>query len=117
MELLLSSILFFAQLVHPLLAAPTDVTRRLACADNFPSWTIKGFKATYSNNVTPPGAASFSITSGNSTEALTCELRANSRCAFYGTPANKGLTIEMQTILDTLYVTLNQTFACTEASL
>ncbi|KAH8900692.1 hypothetical protein GQ53DRAFT_130277 [Thozetella sp. PMI_491] len=78
------------------------------------TWTIKDFKAKYGAEVREGGSASFTLLDNvtGKSAALTCSLRANSRCEVAGTTNDKNVHIFIQTTIDTLLVTVNDTLTC-----
>jgi hypothetical protein len=82
-----------------------------ACPAAIPSWTISKLSVTFGEEVSIGGTMSFDLTNSvtNTTDALKCSLRANSRCEIAGTPTDKNIHIYIQTMVGTMYVTINQT--------
>ncbi len=78
------------------------------------AWTVKDFNVTYGLEVRTGASASFTIINNATSKSddLTCQLRANSRCEFVGTPSDEGLHIYIQTTIDLLLITVNDTISC-----
>lgn len=104
-----------------LVAIPTSVSAHpmsaLAGCDA-PTWTISDMKVTYGAEVSAGGKASWTFSSSLSdgSDAVSCSLRANSRCEVVGTPNDKGVHIYLQISIDTIYWTINQTLSCGSSS-
>jgi hypothetical protein len=94
------------------LSSPVQSLALDDCA--FPSWNVTNLKVTYGAEVSTGGKVSFTFSNllTKSSEALTCALRANSRCEVVGTPSDKGVHIYLQVSIDTAYWTVNETWSC-----
>lgn len=78
-------------------------------------WLVERLNVTYSRDeLVVPGNASFTVTNtlANTTERITCNLRANYRCELKGTPGDASLYIWLQINLDVASLSLNQTVSC-----
>jgi hypothetical protein len=79
---------------------------------NAPTWTIKDFSVKFGREVSSGAQTKFSITSSmtGKTDAVSCSLRANSRCEIR--VAASGINILFQAFLDSALFTINQTQIC-----
>ncbi len=76
-------------------------------------WRVEHLNVTYTTDeLVRPGNASFSITTGTSTQQLFCTLRANYVCEMKETPGDPGLYIWLQINLDVASFSLDQSLTC-----
>ncbi len=89
------------------LCLPTD-----ACTEA--AWTIKDMNIKYGLEVRQGGSTTFTLVNNltGKSEALSCALRANSRCKFDGISSDGGLTLDVQIETGVLYLTLTDRLSC-----
>ncbi|KAK3304959.1 uncharacterized protein B0T15DRAFT_256332 [Chaetomium strumarium] len=78
-------------------------------------WLVERLNVTYtSDELVRPGNASWTVTNTltNTTERISCTLRANYICELNGTPGDASFHIWLQINLDVATFTLNQTLPC-----
>jgi len=103
---LISSASFLAGWLAPRSAA-------VDCAKS-PSWTFENFKIESRDEVGQNGTAAFTFVDNlsNKAEALNCSLHSNYRCEFDGTPSDDSVVINIQAMMDRMYVSVSQTLKC-----
>lgn len=81
---------------------------------SFPTWTMKDFKCSTSDSVGNTGRASFTLSNSltGASDDLSCQLVANYRCSFAGTPSDKTVTVEIDVRSGALDVSIDQTVTC-----
>lgn len=82
-------------------------------------WLVERLNVSYTDDeLVRPGNASWTLTNTmlNTTERLTCPLRANYVCEMDGTPQDKGLYIWLQINLDEARFTFNESLSCGDAA-
>ena len=76
-------------------------------------WRVEHLNVTYTTDErVRPGNASFSITTGTSTQRLFCTLRANYVCEMKETPGDPGLYIWLQINVGVASFSLDQSLSC-----
>ncbi|KAK4236971.1 hypothetical protein C8A03DRAFT_45131 [Achaetomium macrosporum] len=107
-------------LINAIIAAASITPRQSpsACSDGATIenlWLVERLNVTYtSDELVRPGNASWTITNTltNTTERLSCTLRANYICELNGTPGDASFHIWLQINLDIATFTLNQSLPC-----
>jgi len=84
-----------------------------------PSWTIKDLNIKSRDEVSAAGRAVFSFTDNvtNKTDSLSCTLIANYRCQFDGTPSDPTITINIQAMMEVMYISVTQKLTCGSTTL
>jgi hypothetical protein len=98
----------FLALAGLVASAPLDDCSKL------PSWTIKDVNITSRDTVGNDGRATFTFVNNltQASDTVTCSLVANYRCEINGVPSEKSVKINIQSMMETLYVSVEQTQTC-----
>ncbi len=85
------------------------------CTGKLPSWTIDNLKASYVNENATATWSVANLLTGKS-EALACRLYAMSHCRIEGVPSDPNFHMYLQTGLDVVWITINETLSCNNAT-
>jgi len=98
--------------------ASLALSSNAADCGKLPSWTIKDLKINSRDEVGSAGKAVFSFTDNQTgkSDALSCTLVANYRCQFDGTPSDPAVTINIQAMMEVMYISVTKKLTCDGAA-